>query len=83
MRIYVALATDTALTITSLVAGIPANLFNGTAPLAIGARFNVAPTLAEPWSGLIGIGGARINVPAANIDAHVSRLFALTQAFYQ
>jgi len=83
MRIYVGAATDPALTIDSLVAGVPASLHNGAAPLGIGTIFNTAPTLVNSMDGRIGRGGARIATPVTNIDAFVNQLFAETQSKYQ
>lgn len=89
MRVFVGSATDASLTATSLTVGIPASLYDGTAPLAIGTAFNSSPTLLYPWSGLIGIGGARINVGVGTatsypeINAYAARLFHMTRWFYQ
>lgn len=82
-RVYVGAATDDTLTIDSLAVGVPASVFNGSAPLAIGTLFNAAPVLSNVWDGLIGVGGARLNVPATNINAYAQRLFALTQRIYR
>lgn len=82
MRICVGAATDTDLTIDSLAAGIPANLFNGNAALAIGCSY-AAGVAASWWNGFIGVGGAQFNVPATNINAYARRLFGLTQKIYQ
>jgi hypothetical protein len=81
-RIFVGATTTNVPTPDSLVAGIPATLHNGSAPLGIGARFNTAPTLNQPWNGYIGIGGARIAIPSTNINAHVNQLFAEAQTKY-
>lgn len=83
IRAWVGKATDSALSSNSVVVGIPASVSNGTAPLAIGTSFNNAPILLNGWSGYIGIGSMRFNVPATDIDAYASRLFAMTQQLYQ
>jgi len=89
LRAWVGAATDAALTVGSLAVGVPATLFDGTAPLCIGSSFNNAPTLLDPWNGLIGVGGARVDTPAGTaasypeITAFASRLFHLTRFFYQ
>jgi hypothetical protein len=82
MRIFVGLATDNSLTTDSLAVGIPASLFDGTAPLAIGTTFNNAPTLTLQWSGYIGVGRLEFGVPAAAINGYVSRLFHQTRYYY-
>lgn len=82
MRLFVGAAADDALTVDSLTIGVPASLFNGTAPLAIGTAFNVAPTLWVPFKGRIGVGNARLNTPAANVDAYAAWLFAETRLKY-
>lgn len=81
-RIFVGAATDSSLTIDSLAVGVPASLFNGTAPLCIGSEFNAAPTLLNPWSGYIGVGGLRFAVPATNINGYASRIFHQTKYYY-
>jgi hypothetical protein len=83
LRIFVGLATDGSLQIDSNAASIPASLYDGSAPLAIGAAFNNAPALIIPWSGNIGPGTLRFGVPAAAINGYVSRLFHQTRWFYQ
>lgn len=82
LRSFVGTVTDASLTIASSVAGIPATLFDGTAPLAIGSRFNVAPTLLEPWSGYIGRGRLEFGIPASAINGYASRLFHQTKHYY-
>jgi len=88
MRLFVGEAIDSGLTRTTSVGAIPASLFNGNAPLAIGTSFNNAPTMLESWDGLIGIGGARMNTPpgpAVNyeyVNGFAARLFHKTRWFY-
>jgi len=83
MRIWVGAATDDELTVDSLVVAVPANVFNGSAPLGIGTAFNNAPVLLFPWNGLIGGDAGRISVPAASINGYAARLFHLTRYFYR
>jgi len=88
-RVFVGAATDSTLTVGSKTVGVPASLYDGTAPLCLGSAFNNAPTLLSPWSGLLGIGGARINVGTGTaasypeINAYAARLFHMTRWFYQ
>lgn len=89
LRAFVGAATDATLTIDSNVAAIPASLFNGSAPLAIGTSHNAPPTMLNGWNGNIGIGHGRANVPAGTataypeINGHATRLFHQTRFFYR
>ena len=89
MRVFVGAATDSTLTVGSQTVGVPATLYDGTAPLGLGTAFNSAPTLLAPWNGLLSIGGARMNVGTgtatayAEVNAYASRLFQMTRWFYQ
>lgn len=78
MKIYVGANTDPSLTVTTLTAAVPASLFNGIAALTLGADGNPSTY----FIGRNGIGLARANVPAANINSHVTRLFQATRWFY-
>jgi len=78
MRIYVASPSDNDLTIDSLVAGVPASLFNGTSFFAIGTRSGPA----ELWSGFIGMLLGRCAVLTAQVDDHVRRLWNETRQLY-
>jgi len=78
MRIYVASPSDNDLTIDSLVAGVPASLFNGASYFAIGTRSG----LAELWSGYIGMLLGRCAVLTAQVDDHVRRLWNETRQLY-
>lgn len=82
-RVFVGSVTDNELTTNDNVAGIPGNLFNGTAPLGIGTAFNNAPTQLYGWNGYVGIGGARFTVPAAYVNSYALKLYGLTREFYQ
>lgn len=87
MRIYVGAATDVALTVDSLAVGVPAGIFDGLAFVTLGCSW--IATNPQYFSGDIGVGHGRVNVPAGTaaaypeIDGHVSRLFHLTRWFYQ
>lgn len=84
LRIYVGAADDTALTPDSVVAGVPGVIWEAAdAPLAIGCSFGNAGNTENFWDMFIGIGAARTNVPSAEIDMHVTRLFQATKWFYQ
>jgi len=78
MKVYVGASTDPSLTITTLTVGVPALLFPSIAPLTLGADGNPSTY----FIGREGIGLARVNVPAANINSHVTRLFQATRWFY-
>lgn len=82
LRIFVAAASDTSLQIDSNTTSIPASLYDGSAPLAIGTRFNSSPTLDIPWDGKVGRGQLRFGVPATDINDYVDRLFQSTKFFY-
>ncbi len=79
LRIWRGLATDTALVLASNAVGIPANVFDGTADLTMGAEDGPGSYLA----GRLGIFALRRNLPTATISAYVSRLFHETRWFYQ
>lgn len=85
MEIAVASSIDNALTIDQLAVGVPANVFNTSAPLTIGTSWNNfgALTMLAPWQGRIGVGNLRFNTPAGSIDAHMARLFKESQWFYR
>jgi len=80
MRTFSGSANDGSLTIDSLTTGVPASVFNGAPgpPLTLGAASG-----ASFLSGRLGIGLVRANVPATNINSHVTRLFQATRWFYQ
>lgn len=88
IRAWVGAASDLYLTVATVAAGVPAALFNGNAPLAIGTSFNNSPTMLNPWSGLIGVGGARFNTPAGTaasydeVNGFATRLFQMTRWHY-
>ena len=84
-RIYVAYAEETELSTDDNAVGIPAALFNGTSPLAVGSAFNNAVTVHEPFDGDISIGNMRIRTTATaatTIDAYFNRPFQITRRFY-
>lgn len=82
MRIYVARNDDHELTIDSLSGGpvgsVPANTFDGTAALTIGAEDGVT----DPWWGRLGRMMVRGNLPGLTIDDHVAMLWIRTRDFY-
>jgi hypothetical protein len=86
MRIFVGRSDDTDLTVDDLAVGVPAGVFNTTAPFTIGSswtNFGILSNL-DPWSGFIGVGHTRFNaLPAASITAYARRLFGMTKEFYQ
>lgn len=85
IRCYAAAANETSLNWGDNAVGVPALLFNGTAPLALGSAFNNAPTLYNPvQNGFIGLSAARLYAGTSdNCLAYASRLFQLTRWFYQ
>jgi hypothetical protein len=90
MRIFVAQSTDDVLRITNLSIGVPASLFNSSAPLTIGSSWNNAGALTQlnPWGGYIGVGNLRFNTPSgaspyAAPTAYATRLFQMTKWFYE
>jgi hypothetical protein len=79
LRIYVGDADDATLTIDSNTTSIPASVATaGTPNLTIGAFSGGG----SPWPGRMAAAAMRANVPAANIDSMVDRVFQLTRRFY-
>ena len=79
--IGVGAATDTSLTYTSTTTDVPASVVDLNSALYVGALLTAAG-LAY-WPGRAGVALARANVPAANIQSHLTRIFASTRWFYQ
>jgi hypothetical protein len=80
--IAVGAATDATLTYTSSTTGVSAGVFDGASDLYLGVLMAVAG-LGSYFTGRLGIGLARANVPATNIQSHMTRLFQATKWFYQ
>lgn len=82
LRIYVAAATELALTQDTNAVATPASIFNGTEDFMIGASDNGAGA-TDLWDGSLGIQAGRLDIPNADVDAYVTKLFGLTRYFYQ
>lgn len=91
MRIYVGAYGDDMLTVDSLAAAVPAQAFDGTAPLTIGSSWNNAGALTQlnPWVGMIGTGMQRAYTQGGQaplylgINAHATRLFQDSNGLYR
>jgi hypothetical protein len=79
--IAVGAATDASLTYTSTTTSVPAGLFDQAAALYIGALTGAAGVSGH-YSGRIGVGLARANVPPTTIQSHMTRIFQATRWFY-
>jgi hypothetical protein len=77
LRIYVAPATASALTINSNTTSIPASIKDSTSPLEFGQSAG-----GSFWDGKIGICAAWRGLPAASVDNYVALLFQKTKQFY-
>jgi hypothetical protein len=79
--IAVGAATDASLTYTATTTSVPAGLFDQAAALYIGALTGAAGVSGH-YSGRIGVGLARANVPPTTIQSHMTRIFQATRWFY-
>jgi hypothetical protein len=77
LRIYVAPATASALTINSNTTSIPASIKDSTSPLEFGQFAG-----GSFWDGKIGVCAAWRGMPAASVDDYVELLFNKTKQFY-
>lgn len=82
LAIGTATADSPSLTYVTNTASIPALLWDTGSALYIGALSGAA-AVDDHWTGRIGPGLARFNVPATNIRSHMTRLFHATRWFYQ
>lgn len=81
IRIFVGAASDTSLTVNSNTTSVPASLFNGAAPFAIGCRYDTGAA-TFPLDGYVSQASAWGNVAAANVNNFADRIFQLSRRFF-